>query len=221
MIQSIYTIPIQDVFEPKCGCPICNLQKMLEERCLCYILGDAMMQPDIRQQTNYYGFCSDHLKKMFSRQKKLPLALMLETHLDELEKKHVTNQPRTKKSLPSPAKTCFVCNEINEALNNIINNTIKLYTVDSDFRKLFKEQPFFCFSHYDLLVEKASILLNKKEIIPFMNDISEVTKNYLVNLKNDVHAFSTMFDYRNSKQEITDENILTSLERAITFLSSN
>jgi hypothetical protein len=220
MINAIYTIPIQEVFEPKCGCPICKMQEILEDRCLSYILGDAMMQPDIRKQTNLYGFCANHYQKMYARQSKLPLALMIETHLEELEEKHVVSQARSKKSPPSPANTCFVCKEIDEALGNIVNNTIKLYSMDSDFQKLFRAQQFFCFPHYDMLVEHAAALLNKKQIGQFMDDITEVTRTYLTDLKADVHAFAGTFDYRNNKQEVTDENILTALDRAIKFLSA-
>ena len=30
MRDSIYTIPVSEVFEPKCGCPICAMERTLE-----------------------------------------------------------------------------------------------------------------------------------------------------------------------------------------------
>ena len=57
MKESIYTIPISEVFEPRCGCPLCRLRDTLEQRCIDYIMGAAMMEPDIRIRTNEQGFC--------------------------------------------------------------------------------------------------------------------------------------------------------------------
>ena len=56
MKDSIYTIPLSEVLEPKDGCPICRLRNILENRCLEYIMGAAMMEPDIRMKTNREGF---------------------------------------------------------------------------------------------------------------------------------------------------------------------
>ena len=86
MQDSIYTIPISEVFEPKCGCPICSMRNTLEERCIDYILGAAMMEPDVRIVTNQKGFCRIHYDMMFTRKNRLGMALTLESHLDELKK---------------------------------------------------------------------------------------------------------------------------------------
>ena len=32
MRESILTIPVTDIFDPKCGCPICRLRDTLEQR---------------------------------------------------------------------------------------------------------------------------------------------------------------------------------------------
>ena len=60
MQDSIYTIPVSEVFDPKCGCPICAMRNMLENRCIEYIMGAAMMEPDVRIETNKTGFCKEH-----------------------------------------------------------------------------------------------------------------------------------------------------------------
>ena len=51
MRESILTIPVTDIFEPKCGCPICRLRDTLEQRTVEYIMGAAMMEPDVRIET--------------------------------------------------------------------------------------------------------------------------------------------------------------------------
>ena len=84
MRDSIYTIPISEVFEPKCGCPICQMRDTLEERSVEYIMGAAMMEPDVRMETNKKGFCSFHFNQMLRRKNRLSLALILESRLMEI-----------------------------------------------------------------------------------------------------------------------------------------
>lgn len=222
MKASIYTIPIHEVFEPKCGCPICKIHDMLEQRCIDYIMGAAMMEPDVRIETNKLGFCSEHLKIMSIKNNKLSLALMLETHLAELDTKHVASKqsPKKKGSTQTPVNTCFVCNEIDNALEKLVGNAIKLYNEDVDFRKLFNEQEYFCYPHYELMCEIAVNNFNKKLVSIFVDDLTSITKKHLQKLISDVHSFTTMFDYRNSSKE-KDESTINSIDNAIAFLTAS
>ena len=45
-----------------------------------------MMEPDSREITNEKGFCKRHMGMLFDKKNRLSLALMLETHVKELEK---------------------------------------------------------------------------------------------------------------------------------------
>lgn len=56
MKESIYTIPVSEILEPRQGCPLCILRDTLEKRAVEYIMGAAMMEPDVRQETNRQGF---------------------------------------------------------------------------------------------------------------------------------------------------------------------
>jgi hypothetical protein len=115
MNDSIYTIPISEVFEPKDGCPICRMRNTLEKRCVEYITGAAMMEPDIRIKTNEKGFCKTHFDMLFKRQNKLSLALQLSTIYSEnlLDNiKVVSDKKRAKKQveyIEKFEKTCVVC----------------------------------------------------------------------------------------------------------------
>ena len=42
------------------------------------------MEPDIRIETNKLGFCEYHYDKMILRRGRLQLALMLQTHINEI-----------------------------------------------------------------------------------------------------------------------------------------
>ena len=55
MRESILTIPINEVFEPREGCPICAMRNTVEQHISEYIMGAAMMEPDVRMETNRLG----------------------------------------------------------------------------------------------------------------------------------------------------------------------
>ena len=91
-MEQIYTIPVNEAFEAvakpetQCRCPFCLMYNRLEANELDLILGASMMEPDVRLKTNEQGFCDTHYGLMFERSKRLPLALMMESHLDSLAK---------------------------------------------------------------------------------------------------------------------------------------
>ena len=84
MKEDIRTIPINDIFMEKKGCPFCTMEKMLEKIQVDYIIGDAMMEPNTRIETNKKGFCHRHFSMMQQSGKKLPNALIMESHLQEI-----------------------------------------------------------------------------------------------------------------------------------------
>ena len=86
MAEQIYTIPINEAFEQSGGCPLCRMKKKLERESLDYVMGAAMMDPDVRIRTNRLGFCRRHYDDMLSMKNRLSLALMLESHLDEVSR---------------------------------------------------------------------------------------------------------------------------------------
>ncbi|MDR3207108.1 MAG: DUF6062 family protein, partial [Oscillospiraceae bacterium] len=106
MKEKIYTVPISEAFErPDEGCPLCFLRRNLEEASLRYILGDAMMEPSVRLETNARGFCARHLARMLERPARLSLALMLESLYAHLEE-------TGGKNLPALEAGCYVCDRI-------------------------------------------------------------------------------------------------------------
>ena len=78
MKEKIYTIPVNEAFEKQDGCPFCRLYRQLEKKEVDRILGAAMMEPDVRIQTNDAGFCGKHYRQMLHKQRRLQLGLILE-----------------------------------------------------------------------------------------------------------------------------------------------
>lgn len=221
MQDSIYTIPVNEMFEPKCGCPLCAMRDMLETRCVDYIMGAAMMEPDVRMETNRLGFCKYHLDRMHEGRNRLSLALMLETRLAELQETVFQKQGLfSKKKAERHVPTCYVCDKIDWAMERQVDTVFRMYTGDEGFRRLFAEQEAFCMEHYHLLAHAAPAKLNKKQLPEFMDALNGVTLGYLRLLKEDVTHFTRMFDYRNAGADADWGNSKDSIERAMWFLTS-
>ena len=175
MKDSIYTIPLSEVLEPKDGCPICRLRNILEDRCLEYIMGAAMMEPDIRIKTNALGFCRRHYKKMFDLNNRLSLALMLESHLKEQSdkvavcKKTLFGKDVNAKSIDnmkSLAGSCYICDRVNEKYAKMVYTAVLLWQKQTEFRTLTAEQPYFCLPHAAEFLEAARASSIKRALPP-------------------------------------------------------
>lgn len=229
-METIYTIPINEAFEDAIAqkeagvavCPFCTVAKKLEEDELDLILGASMMEPDIRVKTNEQGFCPDCFAKMVRRQKRLPLALMLESHLDALysvlTKKGVfgTTPEKAARRLSELNADCYVCGKVNTNLKRMMANAVYMWESDSEFVKKVREQSNFCLSHFGSLLAAAGNL-PKKKFAALYEDFSGPTYSYLGELCGDVSHFCKKFDYRYEDEPWG--NSKDSVERSIRFLT--
>ena len=214
MRSDICSIPVEEVFEPKEGCPVCRMRNMLENRMAKYITGAAMMEPEVRKVTNEKGFCLRHYKMILSRKNRLSVALMLESHLKEMEKKI--------KSPVAKAETsrCFVCDEVERNMTALISNTLKKYESDMEFRRLFEKQETLCLPHFYELCSAADKKMGRRFRGEFKSAAKELTLRSIESLHGDVKHFCDMFDYRNNGENADWGNSRDSLERAVLFLTS-
>ena len=226
MRESILTIPVTDIFEPKEGCPICRLRDMLEQRTIEYIMGAAMMEPDVRIETNKKGFCKTHFEQMLACKNRLSLGLMLQTHLQELQKHILSRQSifegkkAKQKRVSQINSTCFVCDKIEWGMTRILTTLFEMYSQQGEFRDLFRQQEYICLPHYDLLMSLCDEKLDKNLQKQFRTDCENLTGNYLNSLEKDVSHFCKMYDYRNTGADADWGNSKDSVERAIKFLTS-
>ncbi len=210
MRDDITSIPISEVFEEKCGCPVCRLRDILEERTVTYITGAAMMEPDIRIETNKAGFCNRHYKKMLDNGPKLSVALMLQSHIEHLiDTKQIGNNKHN--------TSCFICEKIKRNMTQILNNLCVLWEKEMDFRKLFSEQEFICLEHHKDLIS-VSDKISKKKRKEFVDATTLLAKQKAEKLAEQLKEFSFMFDYR-SGGKASDE-AKNSLENAVDWLTS-
>lgn len=88
MKEKIYTIPVTDAFRVECECPMCIMEKKLQDEYIEYFLGPSLMEPDGRIITNDKGFCVKHYEQLYNRQEnRLGLGLTIDTHLCEQNNK--------------------------------------------------------------------------------------------------------------------------------------
>lgn len=231
-MEQIYTIPVNEKFEASAadhslGCPFCALFRMLEEDELGLILGASMMEPDIRIKTNQLGFCKTHFDMMFQRKNRLPLALMLESHLAD-QRKAISGGGLSSlmnpgsdaiKNLTSLENSCYVCGRIENNFKLMVETAALLWEKDEEFRKKTASQPYFCLPHYRRFLEIAKNRLGKKLFPDFYKSVSKLELEYFDELIGDVSWFCKKFDYRYDEEPWY--NSKDAVPRALAFLSGD
>lgn len=221
MIEKIYTIPVNEAFDLYEDCPICALYKKLEEIELDTILGAAMMEPDIRIETNRQGFCGKHFDIMFGMKNRLSLALIIESHLShniiKTIKGGLLNLSKKNKKLEKQKTTCYVCGKVENFLQKMLETTALLWEREPEFREKLLNQKYFCIPHYSALLYAGEYTLSKKPYAEFADNCQEVMIKYSEKLLEDVSWFVKKFDYR--YQDEPWGNSKDAVERAIKFLS--
>ena len=226
MRESILTIPVSEIFEPRDGCPICRMRDMLEKRTTEYIMGAAMMEPDVRIETNRLGFCKTHFDQMLRQKNRLSLALMLQTRLDTL-RRDVFSKPgifdskqKRIKSLVRNNSTCFVCSKVDWAMERLMVTVFEQYKISKEFRELFKSQQFICMPHCEMLCNLSFEGTDKRTALDFRDDVIALARKHIEEPYKDVSHLCSMFDYRNNGENADWGNSRDAVERSVEFLTS-
>ena len=231
MAERIFTIPINEAFDEKCGCPLCRMHDKLEEQTVDSALGAAMMEPSVRIEMNKEGFCREHLTAMYRKKNKLALGLIFESRLDELGamldqpasggKKGLFSKKEAKgdaaETLQEQAKSCYACKRIRSTERRYCSNTAWLWESDPAFREKLKAQPFFCVTHGAMLLRVAKEELKDGPYASLYEAVTGRMQEALTQLRQDVTAFTVSFDHRNAGKPLSEAE-RTSLERATKML---
>jgi len=88
MKEKLFTIPLNDAFRADDECPFCYIERKLERDAIDFVLGPgaSYMESDIREATDKAGFCRHHLQMMYEYGNSLGNALILKTHICQLNK---------------------------------------------------------------------------------------------------------------------------------------
>ena len=223
MNEKIYTIPVNEAFDKDGSCALCHLRQKLEKEAVDYSLGGAMMEPDYRIISNEKGYCNRHFSMMLPKKEKLSLALLLETHLDEIKKtinsinadideiikdkgsvfkkKNTPTSETMADKISAITSSCVICDKLNSTMERYIRVLFYLWEKEEDFKTKFINSKGFCLPHLKALTEGAYKHLSKKKAAEFLKILYEKEKTELENLRDEVHKFTLMFDYRNAGQK--------------------
>ena len=230
-MEQIYTIPVNEAFEagqqdPSFGCPFCSLREKLCKEEIERVLGAAMMEPDTRKETNEHGFCARHMDQMLSAGKRLPLALILESHLAEIREAlkkpgliPAVSGADAAKKLGSMADDCYICSRVEFHFTHMLETAALLWETDEAFREKCLSQPFFCLPHFSRFLKVARERMKGKEYGAFYKQIHEKESVFLEKLGKDVSWFVKKFDYRYADEPWNDAK--DAIERAAAFLNGN
>ena len=70
MKEQLYTIPVHDIFDKECECPVCAMRQSLEDDAVAFTMGPSYMEDDIRLTTDEVGFCTRHMQVLYDFEKR-------------------------------------------------------------------------------------------------------------------------------------------------------
>lgn len=224
MKEQIYTIPVNEAYDLDCECPLCYLERTLEKEAVEYALGAAMMEPDYRVESNEKGYCNHHFGQMFRLPNKLSLALVLDTHLEQVRKHLLLHQKEAKRlssektgffkkngvsdfstalssSLEQVDSGCMVCEKVQKTMKRYADVLLYMWANDPAFKAKFEQSKGICLPHFKMLVELCTKSLSAKQATEFITGLYQKELSALDRIQEDIHKFTLKFDYRNQSME--------------------
>lgn len=204
MQYHINTGLIHDKFNSEYNCPLCEIEKNVENQLVYEFLNDAVMEDDTRISVNNKGFCDRHFDLLFSGKNKLSLALQISTRTDKMLKLFTTPQSPKKRAneLEESVKSCIICEHLEKSMIKYYKTVAQMYNNEPDFYKKIIETNGFCVKHFaNLLRYSAYAGKFKKE---YVNVLCDIEKRSIASIKNDLTDFCFSHDYRNAGKPLGD-----------------
>lgn len=166
---------------------------------------------------------------LFDKKNRLSLALMLETHVKELEKSLVLEKKSGFFSKESPAdilshsiykkvKSCALCDKLNSQMTDAAGNLAYLWASEKDFRAKFENSHGLCLEHTALASGECDKEISGKKKEEFLSMLVTKQKAKLDTIYENLHNFTLSFDYRNANKELSQAE-KNSVETAIKHLT--
>lgn len=211
MKEHIHTIPLSEAMEADSECVFCTIEQRLEQEAVEYALGASMMEPDSRIQSNQRGFCRRHYHMMSQKNNALSLALVLDTHLDELRRRLSEVEQTACGSKPGLFKkaggtseacaqledllaSCVICDKLNDTMTRYAGTFWQLYDTEPDFRQKVQNGKGFCLPHLSLLLQAAA--KEPRHAQKHLPELFALEQAQLERMNGEVNWFTKKFDYR-------------------------
>jgi hypothetical protein len=225
---------VHDAYAEGGECPVCSLLEKAEETLLRSFQHSRVMEPNVRTQTNKEGFCADHYRKLYQRENKLGLALVLHTHLQEKlpelragfqeivagvrsGRKAQERVQKAVSSLKALHESCFICGLLHADLERYAFTILYLWGKDPDFPAVFRASRGFCLSHFLAVNEKARGILSAQRQEAWLADAVPLMTASLEELEKDLSAFTQL--YHDANRSMGTERERTALGRTLQKLA--
>ena len=192
---------IYEKFGEPCECPLCAIEKKVQEQFLHEFLNDAVMEDDSRIAVAKKGFCARHFDMLFTRQNKLSVALQVRTRSENLKRllsdvKSVGAAKKRAEEITDAHKTCVICDLVEESMKKYYITVAQMFTREKDFYKTLLKTKGFCLKHYASLLKYSSHAgFAAKE---YLSVIEKVMRENFERVDSDLKDFCDSHDYRNA-----------------------
>lgn len=228
MKDTIYTIPVTEVYETPCECPLCALEARFENDRVNYYLGPSLMEPENRIATNDTGFCGKHFGMMYKTQtNRLGLGLILDTYMteqiarlrkiagekpkaDEGRRSLFSGKGKGKDSVRAAqgicdywkkhSETCCICQDLERTMERYIDVIFYLYFSQKEFREKVDAGQGYCMKHFEVLCEKAGKMLSPGKQDELLSSLVPQQLENLSRIQDEVNWFTKKFDYRYTQE---------------------
>ena len=220
MKEKLYTIPLNDAVNAADECHFCYIERNVEQDLLDYCLGSAAsyMEADTRAVTDKYGFCREHIRKMYDYGNTLGNGWILKTHyrkiINEMTAQFKCYSPskisfKEKFQKPDALKnsvarwvkekdeSCYICNEFDKMYERYLDTFFYLYKEDSAFKEKVDSGKGFCLHHFGDLCEYAEFHLSDREKAEFFPRMFKLMQDNMERLYEDISWLIEKFDYKN------------------------
>lgn len=196
---------LQEFSKTDSDCPLCEMRSIVEKNIVEQYLNEAVMVKNVRYEVNKKGFCADHFDMLFAGQSKLGLALQAITRMNVLKENFSTptNPTALKKGagkLVEEAKTCIICDTVDDHMQRYYKTVAELYCAEEDFRELLGFSKGFCLKDYAQLVLNSKYAMGKAK--EYLGVISEIEKKSFDKIQADLQWFCDRHDFRNVGKDL-------------------
>ncbi len=205
MEYHINTGLVIEKFSTDTECPLCEIQKVIEEQYVHEFLNDAVMEDNTRIRVGKEGFCDKHFDMMFARPNKLSLALQMGTRADKIKDlfspiKSVKSAVKLANEIEKSGKTCVICDYVNQSMAKYYKGVAEMFMNERNFYKLVISSKGFCMHHYAELLRYAKYAgyVSKN----YVEVLSGVQKRNFDRLMGELKEFCDSHDYRNAHKPL-------------------
>ncbi|MBO4252259.1 MAG: hypothetical protein J5911_06345 [Clostridia bacterium] len=203
---------IYEKFKENGECPLCTIEKIVQEQFLHEFLNDAVMEDNTRITVGKKGFCAKHFDMLFKRQNKLSVALQVGTRAEKIapllsEIKSAGAAKKRAKEIENAFNSCVICDLVEESMIKYYKTVAQMFTGEKDFYKILFSCKGFCMHHYSELLKYSSCA--GFGVKAYLSVLSGVQKKNFARVQGELKAFCDSHDYRNAYKPLGDaENAL-------------